>query len=79
MPLGTAAQSLGTATLPGNPQREFERRFICINKIINKLFSHLISLTQILVEDSLEELLFLATALLFLAALGVSPSNLIKP
>ncbi|RMZ97657.1 hypothetical protein BpHYR1_030407, partial [Brachionus plicatilis] len=22
MPLGTAAQSLGTATLPGNPQRE---------------------------------------------------------
>ncbi|RNA08817.1 hypothetical protein BpHYR1_003089 [Brachionus plicatilis] len=25
MPLGTAAQSLGTATLPGNPQREFEQ------------------------------------------------------
>ncbi|RNA14925.1 hypothetical protein BpHYR1_048483 [Brachionus plicatilis] len=25
MPQGTAAQSLGTATLPGNPQREFEQ------------------------------------------------------
>ncbi|RNA18274.1 hypothetical protein BpHYR1_000562 [Brachionus plicatilis] len=49
--------------------------FVLIKKINKLSFG---SLTQILVEDSLEELLFLATALLFLAALGVSPGNLIK-
>ncbi|RNA04906.1 hypothetical protein BpHYR1_022847 [Brachionus plicatilis] len=43
-----------------------KKRFFCLIKKI-KLFSLLIPFTEILVEDSLEELLFLATALLFLA------------
>ncbi|RMZ98621.1 hypothetical protein BpHYR1_006586 [Brachionus plicatilis] len=34
MPLGTAAQSLGTATLPGNPQRKFKQKRL--NKVISK-------------------------------------------
>ncbi|RNA10808.1 hypothetical protein BpHYR1_044177 [Brachionus plicatilis] len=45
------------------------RRFICLNKRNKQTLLSFDSLTQILVEDSLEELLFLATALLFLAAL----------
>ncbi|RNA14934.1 hypothetical protein BpHYR1_048492 [Brachionus plicatilis] len=53
------------------------RRFICLNKRNKQTLLSFDYLTQILAEDFLEELLFLATALLFLAALGVSPGNLI--
>ncbi|RNA21857.1 hypothetical protein BpHYR1_010193, partial [Brachionus plicatilis] len=43
------------------------RRLICLNKKNKQTLLSFDSLPQILVEDSLEELLFLATALLFLA------------